>query len=280
MPALRSIKVTTFPKDNESKPFVSEIIHLDRNGNEIARYEFKGPGEFESKIEIKYNDQGRVIEETTYQDEFEILERKTFTRDEAGQATRIDIEYTDGSYAVQTVERDEEDNTENWIEADEEGELESREFLKFDSAGRVIVRESYDFNDKLTEVIEYEYDNDGRQIKRRQLDDRRKLILETEFRYNDQGLLILRASRNRKGDLSDFVKIEYNESGKPVKQSFSGKYTYLFEYDERGNAVVEEHYQGDSFLENRITYEYDAENRVVLEDQTKYSRQYEYEFYS
>jgi hypothetical protein len=277
MSSLRSIRVTTIPKDSELEPFVSEIVHFDRKGNEIARYEYKGPGEFESKTETKFNEQGRVMEETTYQDEDEIMERKTFTRNELGIADQIHIEYSDGSYAIQRVERG--PDTENWIEEDEEGELESREFLKFDSAGRVILRESYDYRDKLTEAIEYEYDGDGKQIKRRQFDERRKLLLETEFRYNESGQLILRASRNRKGDLSDYLKIEYNEMGKPIRQVFSGKVTYLFEYDQNGNPIVEEHYIGDSLLEDRITFEYDANNRVVLEEQTKLTKQYEYEYF-
>ena len=142
----------------------------------------------------------------------------------------------------------------------------------------MILRELYDFNDKMTEAFEYEYNSDGEMSIRRHLDERRKLILETEYKYNESGLLILRVSRNRRGDLSDFLKIEYNENGLPVRQSFSGKYVFLFEYDEQGNPVVEEQYSGDQ-LDNRITSEYDANNRLVLEEQMKMSRRYEYEFY-
>jgi antitoxin component YwqK of YwqJK toxin-antitoxin module len=64
----------------------------------------------------------------------------------------------------------------------------------------------------------------------------------------------------------------------PVRQSFSGKYVFLFEYDANGNPIVEEQYSGDQ-LDNRITSEYDANNRLVLEEQMKMSRRYEYEFY-
>jgi hypothetical protein len=110
------------------------------------------------------------------------------------------------------------------------------------------------------------------------LDQRRKLIIETEYKYSDTGLLILRVSRNRRGELSDFLKIEYNEKGLPVKQSFSGKYTFLFEYDDQGNTVMEEQYSGDT-LDNRITSEYDENNRVIVEEQFKFSRHFEYEYY-
>ena len=98
------MRVTTFPKDSEGESFVSLIVHYDRLGNEIARNEYKGPDEFESKVETRYDENSKVIEETTWQDEHEIMERKVYTRDERGRVTRVEIEYADGSLAVQTVE--------------------------------------------------------------------------------------------------------------------------------------------------------------------------------
>ncbi|MFA5815456.1 MAG: hypothetical protein WC865_07530 [Bacteroidales bacterium] len=279
MSQLRSLRVTTFPKDEDSESFISQIVHYDRAGNEIARYEYHGPDEFESKVETRFNENNQMVEVTTYMDEHEIVERKVYVRNKDGQIEQVNIEFTDGSVSVQTIERDEENNNENWIERDEDDELESREFLKFNAEEKVILRELYDFNDKLTEAFEYEYNPDGEMSTLRHLDERRKLILETEFKYAESGLLLLRASRNRKGELSDYLKIEYDDNGRPVKQSFSGKYTFLFEYDENGNPIVEEEYIGDSLLDNRTTYEYDANNRVVLEEQVKFSKRYEYEYY-
>jgi len=278
MSQLRSLRVTTLPKEEETDSFVSQIIHYDRSGNEIARYEFRGPDEFESKVETKFNEKNEVIEVTTFLDEHEIAERKVYSRNANGKIERVDIEFTDGSVSIQTIERDPNENTENWIERDEEDELEAREFIKFNSDGKVILRELYDFNDKLTEAFEYEYNTAGEISKRRHLDNRRVLILETEYRYSESGMLLLRVSRNRRGDLSDFLKIEYNDKDQVVRQSFSDKYVFQYEYDEQGNTIVEEEYSG-GMMDNRITSEYDADNRLVLEDQVKYSKQFEYEYY-
>ncbi|MCK9325909.1 MAG: hypothetical protein M0P69_10490 [Bacteroidales bacterium] len=275
MPSLRSMTVTTHLKDEETDPYISQIVHYDQQGLEVAHYEFRGPDEFESKTETRYDSQGKIVEQTTYQNEQEILERKVFTRDEAGRVTRVDISYPDGSLSVQTIERDEETRTENWIEKDEDGELESREFLKYDEKGQITLREWYDYRDKLTEAYEYQYDEAGNLILRRHLDERRKLIVVTDFQYNEAGLLVLRANRNRRGELSDYLKMEYNEKGQPIKHSFSGKYTILFEYDEQGNVAVEEQYQG-SELQNRITYEYNNLNRVLIEDQATLIKTYAY----
>jgi hypothetical protein len=272
------MRVTTLPKEEDSESYVSQIVHFDRAGNEIARYEYGGPDLFESKVETRYNEKNEVIEITSYMDEHEIAERKVFIRNEEGQIEKVNIEFTDGSVSIQYIERDKENHTENRIERDEDDQLESREFLKFNEEGKMILRELYDFNNKLLEVFEYEYNSSGEPSAHRHLDDRRKLILETEYKYSESGSLLLRVSRNRRGDLSDFLKIEYNEKDQVVRQSFSGKYIFAYEYDENGNAITEEQYNGD-LLDNRITSEYDADNRIVLEDQVKYSRQYDYEYY-
>ena len=278
MSQLRSLRVTTFPKDEDSESFISQIVHFDRAGNEIAHYEYHGRDVFESKVETRFNVNNQVIEVTTYLDEHEIAERKVYVRNKDGKTEQVNIVFTDGSVSVQTIERDEENNTENWIERDEDDELESREFLKFNTEGKLILRELYDFNDKLTEAFEYEYNPDGEMSIRRHLDERRKLILETEFKYSESGMLLLRVSRNRRGDLSDFLKIEYNDKNLVVRQSFSGKFIFIYEYDEDGNVVVEEEYSGDT-MDNRITSEYDSNNRIVLEDQVKFSKRFEYEYY-
>ncbi len=278
MTQIRSLRVTTFPKDEDSKPYVSQVIHYDRIGNEIARYEYHGPDEFESKVETKFNEANQVIEVTTYLDEHQIAERKVYTRNAEGKIEKVNIEFTDGSISVQTIERDPVNHTENWVERDEDDELESREFMKYNADGKLILRELYDFNDKLTEAFEYEYNPEGEISIRRHLDDRRKLILETEFKYSESGSLLLRVSRNRRGDLSDFLKIEYNEKDQVVRQSFSGKYSFAYEYDEQGNAVVEEEFSGET-MDNRITSEYDANNRIVLEEQLNFSKKFDYEYY-
>jgi hypothetical protein len=278
MSQIRSLKVTTFPKEEESESYVSQIIHFDRSGNEIARYEYNGPDQFESKVESRFNENNQVIEVTTYLDEHDIAERKVYIRDKEGRIEQVNIEFTDGSISIQTIERDAADNTENWIERNEDDELESREFLKYNPEGKLILRELYDFNDKLTEAFEYEYNQNGEPLIRRHLDGRRKLILATEYKYSESGSLVLRVSRNRRGDLSDYLKLEYDDKDQVVRQSFSGKYTFAYEYDEQGNAVVEEEFSGDT-MDNRITSEYDSNNRIVLEDQVKFSRQFEYEYF-
>ncbi|MCD6331828.1 MAG: hypothetical protein J7L89_01000 [Bacteroidales bacterium] len=275
---VKTLKVTTQPKDGETEPFISQIINYDPEGRELANYQYSGPGIFESKNETKYDSNGAVIEEITYQDEHEIAERKTYTRDQKGEIIRIDSTFTDGSVSIFTFERDPVKGTENRIERDEDGALESRELLQFDEEGRIIRRELYNYRDKLTEAYTYEYNESGQLIHRRQLDQRGKLVIDTTYQYTETGLLQLRANRNRKGHLSDFIKMEYDSNGRVVLQNLSNKYFFEFEYDRNGNPIVEERYAGDE-LDNRTTFDYDEENRLLREEQPELIREYHYEFY-
>ena len=275
---VKTLKVTTQPKDGETEPFVSQIINYDPEGRELANYQYSGSGIFESKNETKYDSKGAVIEEVTYQDEHEIAERKTYARNQKGEIIRIDSTFTDGSVSIFTFERDPVKRTENRIERDEDGALESRELLQFDEEGRIIRRELYDYRDKLTEAYTYEYNESGQLIHRRQLDQRGKLVIDTTYQYTETGLLQLRANRNRKGHLSDFIKMEYDTNGRVVLQNLSNKYFFEFEYDRNGNPIVEERYAGDE-LDNRTTYDHDAENRLIREEQPDLIREYHYEFY-
>ena len=103
-------------------------------------------------------------------------------------------------------------------------------------------------------------------------------MIETEFRYNAADQIEFRANRNRKGQLSDFLKIEYNELGQVTRQNLSGQYFFSFQYDGNGNIVVEERYLGEA-LDHRTSYEYNAQNQLVQEDQPELIKEYHYELY-
>jgi len=278
MPILKTVKITNTPKGEAGEPWVSQIIHYDRQGRELANYQYAAAGIFESKTENRYDENGNLIEETTYQDEHEIAERKTYHLNDAGEPEKISIDFNDGSQSFRIRVKEPEKRTETWIEQDEEGEQETRECKTMDAEGRLLVRELYDHRDRLTEAFDYEYDNSNQVIRRRQFDNRKKLVIETRFSYTPGGLLELRANYNRKGQLSDFIKIEYDDQGRVFRQNISNKYFFEFEYDQNGNTVVEERYTGEE-LEHRTTYEYDANNRVIHEEHADMTRLFTYEYY-
>ncbi len=278
MSILKSVKISNTPKGESGEPWVSQILQYDRHGRELANYQYSAPGVFESKTEYRYDENGRLLEETTYQDEHEIAERKTFQLDPAGEPERISIDFNDGSQSFRIRVKDPDNRTENWIEQDEDGEQENRECKTFDAEGNLLLKEVYDHRDKLTEAFEYEHNASKQVVRRLQLDNRKKLVIETRFSYTTGGLLELRANYNRKGQLSDFIKIEYDDHGRVFRQNISNKFFFEFEYDQNGNTIVEERYTGEE-LEHRTTYSYDKNNRVVLEEHPDMIREFTYEYY-
>ena len=91
--------------------------------------------------------------------------------------------------------------------------------------------------------------------------------------------MVYRCNRNRKGVLSDFIKIDYDENGQIIKQNISGKYSFIFEYDQEGRTVLEERYLANNQLEYQSLYEYDDEGRMTKEVKLEFTKEYKYEFY-
>ncbi len=277
MPEPKKLEIIFADLNGDS--FTNEIYQYDGNGNTIEHIEYETKGVMLNKIVSKYDGGNRVTEERIFADGEIMSEHKKHIRKEDGKLERIEIDYQDGSTSIQYKKKDEENNTEEWIEEDEDGELESREVVEYDEKGKILQREVFDYRGKLKEVFVFEYDDNGDLETRKQLDNKKKLVLTTEYEYDDNKNMVYRANRNRKGLLSDFVKIDYDTAGQVVKQNISGKYSFVFEYDQEGRTVLEERYLPGNQLEYQSLYEYDEEGRMTKEVNLEFTKTYNYEFF-
>ena len=273
----KKLEIVTNTPDGNS--YTSEINHYDENGNVVENIEFEEDGSIHSKIITKYDNEGRQLEEIIWLDGEPASEHKKYFRKPDGSLDRIEISYEDGSTAIQYMKKDEANHIEEWIEEDEDGELETRELVKYDEKGNILSREVYDYRNKLKEAFEFEYSDNGSLVERRQLDNKRKLVIVTEYEYDDDKNLVFRANRNRKGVLSDFVKIEYDQKGQVVKQNISGKYSFVFEYDAEGRTVLEERYLAGQQLEYQSRFKYDEDGRMTKEVNLEFTKSFNYEFF-
>ena len=191
--------------------YLNELSVFDHSGNPTLQEEYSVEGEVESRIESKYDDEGRLIEQKQLIENGELADHKVFTRDDSGKIIRTEIYFQGGSKSIQTNIYDPEEKTLELLEVDEDGELETKEVSHLNEEKLVLLKEIYNYEDKLTEAFRYSYDQHGNMIRRDQLDHRKKLIIYTEYEYDDSKRVVIRASRNRKGKLSDFLKIDYDE---------------------------------------------------------------------
>lgn len=263
----------------DGSSYTSELHRYDKNGNTIETIEFEGDGSVQHKLVSKYDEENRPLEETVYTDGDILSEHKKHIRKNDGSLDKIEIDYEDGSTSVQYMKKDEDNHIEEWIEEDEDGELETREVVKYDDKGKILTREVFDYRNKLKEAFEFEYDEHDNLVERRQLDNKRKLMIVTEYEYDDDKNLVFRANRNRKGALSDFIKIEYDDKGQVVKQNISGKYSFVFEYDAQGHTVLEERYLAGQQLEYQSRFEYDEDGRMTKEVNLEFTKSFIYEFF-
>ena len=226
MRKVKKLEVTI--TDIEGKSFTSEITSFDENGNTIENIEFEDEGIIQNKVLTKYDDKNRLLEELVYTDGNFLSEHKKHIYNGDGKLDRLEINYQDGSTSVQYMKKNADNNSEEWIEEDEDGELESKEVVHNDQDGRIVKREVFDYRNKLKEAFEFEYDENGDLVERKQFDHRRKLIMITEYEHDENKNLVFRANKNRKGKLSDFVVIDYDENGQVIKQNIGGKYSFVF----------------------------------------------------
>ncbi len=169
------------------------------------------------------------------------------------------------------------------------GELDYR--LNYDKNGNVI-EEIYYSDEEVSQLTEFEFDSDGKLLGENwTLDgewwataeyvyDEKGVLVEekyarqngaegtTRYVYDDKGRLI------EKHDNEDglYYSCDYDESGNLVKEVYftEGKedYRYEYKYDEK-NQITEKATFEDGTIDQRDTFEYDAEGRIINEK--KYS---------
>lgn len=266
-------------RTQEIKEYLSEIIEYDILENPIIQEEYTPEGEIELRIHSSYDSKGNLIEQKQTIENGELADHKIFHRNDSGKVIRTEIFFQDGSKSIVNLIKDPEKNTEEHVEVDEDGELESRELNYLNENKQIILKETYSYENKLTEAFKYEYNQKGMLIRRDQLDQRKKLFLYTEYEYDEYGRTVFRANRNRKGKISEFLKVDYDDKGQVIKQNFSGKYFFIFEYDQKGNTVLEERYDAENQLEYQSRFEYDENNRLTREVNLEFTREITYQYH-
>ena len=91
---------------------------------------YESDGIIQNRIVSSYDDENRLVEETVYTDGDILSEHKKHIRKDDSSLERIEIDYEDGSTSVQYMKKDEDNHIEEWIEEDEDGDLETREVVQ------------------------------------------------------------------------------------------------------------------------------------------------------
>lgn len=149
----------------------------------------------------------------------------------------------------------------------------SDSIVEYEYKDGLVVKMHYIGRDGQTFDELYEYDEHGTQIKttlyNESLDDASITTVKPE--YDEQGLLIRETDYDSEGNAYSVDEYEYNDKGEIVKETsaYNGsEITREYILDERGNRLIE-HFKnvkgGTVTIESRIEYEYNPDNKQILE---------------
>lgn len=282
----------------------SEIVSTNERVYEIEEYDMNGRlqkiiaylREDESSEERNYiyDDQGRLIEEIYRNIADGLNQRYLFSYNEDGSVTETHY-YADGFFdkTVKFPHKDKIGRVDFY--SDGETLAESETYL-YDAADNlilkelingekeVILRESYEYNDKsqLTKSSRREGDGDEE---------------SAVYRFNDEGLRVA-ADHFINDELSYVVEYEYNDDKRVVKETIKDEGNPVsiveYSYDERGNPTrasreeisITSRMGATTTFKSGVMKEYDEKNRLIKEmvfDQRtlshNYSLRFEYEDY-
>ena len=240
-----------------------EII-LDEQGNTIKEISYNPPGIIDQTIESKYDDQNRIIEESCFDQEDDLLEKTLFFWDEENKKVKEEKHYLDGSIDTTTFTYNEDGHLIEKVCKDDEGEIESKEVFNHKDKRlheHIVFEGSEEIVEKKTFVFE-----DGKLVAETHLDADEGDETKKEFRYNEEGSIEKELNYNAKGQLvkkTEFLKykgphiLEFREED-PYKNNLT-----KLQYDKGDNIILQEQFDINGNLNHRIERTFDEGQRLL-----------------
>jgi hypothetical protein len=268
----------------------NEMVY-DRQGNILMEVKFNRIEEVEEKTENRYDENGFLIEEILYMDDEEIAEHKTFERDANGVIRKEFRHYQDETMDTIFYHYDEEGHLIKKQADDPVDSPEGMEIFSYDK-GKLVNHQVLDADESLISEREYTYDDLGKLIETTEHypdDFHRHTIVQ---KFDETGKRIKTLRYNGKDQLIEKMTYEWDEMDRVkriIEETPYGVNTTHHSYDQFGNIILQEEYNEDDELLNRVERTYNEDNRlteshVFIDGQGKgmsqnYFMRYEYEYF-
>ena len=254
-------------------------IEYDQKGNVICSESYNDDGSIESKTISVYNKDGFMIEESQYFDENEISEHTKYVRDDDGELLSARKEFAEGYESEINFERSKAKKTLDIITKDEDGELEEREFYKFDDEGKMLVKCIYNYNDDLTQMFDNEYDDKGRLMVQTEYGKAKEFISKTKIEYDEEGNLTKQVSYNRKGEPTHWILLKYDDKNRVIEQQIGKEYLVKTVFDDDNLTQTESRIQASGIVERVVVSKMDEDGRILEENDGLSFTKYVYEYF-
>lgn len=213
----RRTEVETTYADNSKS--VKKIV---RDNNTITVTTFDEDGDIEEEEQIKYDEQGRIVEEVKTDEDGKTVTHSEYTYNKKGKLLyKTEYEGDNGSFIKTTLDYDNRDNLVSETQVTDQGNLvHSVNYQYNDKGERTTWQNNY-------HVHHVEYDEHGRPVTEETKNRMNNLIENfTEYKYNQQGLV----AEERTFNLGDQYQIEAGVFGGSSSDFVITKYEYEF-YD-------------------------------------------------
>ncbi len=267
-----------FTEYNKNALLTSEIKY-DHNGMMIDR------------IEKKFDDKDKVLEEILFDENNELVERRTFERNENGKIVLGFLHYLDGSVDTTTYIYNENGDLIEKTIRDSDGDSDGREVFTYNN-GKRATEESFDENNELITKNRYLFNDRGHLMEVSNWTADEGMMLRTVNKYDENGDVERILRYDIENNLIEKSIYELDDKARVVKIIEEDQYKKVethIEYDADGNVIEQQQLNSEGEINHRIVRKYDNENNVIesevavnghgVDISQHYLMRYEYEFF-
>ncbi len=240
---LQTFIIENNDKENNDKIKSGSILY-DEKGNIIGS-EVYNDGKLSAKYVRKYNNQGKLIDETSYDAFGNIIENTTHTYDEKGNA--VEFNQKSRTFEYNTSSR-------------------------YDNKGNLIqqIVSSSTFKQPVTKTFTYRFDSKGRKIEEVNSQNPQRPIIYT---YEKKGNVI-------KKEIDHMFKYDVNGNTleeTEIDSEGNIRSKIICKYDSEGNnieKITTTNYGEDNITENKVENKYDKNGNIVETEDSWKTRNY------
>lgn len=222
-------EIIKYKLSEDGKPLEIETVYADdaKSIKKISRAEhflsvksFDEAGEQEGEETIKFDQNGRPLEEVQIDEDGNVVQRSVYKYDESDRVTsRVNYGEKDEFLVKALFEYDDDGNLVKLLQLNEKGNLISSNNYSYDKQGNQVLLQSNQH------VQRTAYD-DGNRIVHQETMNRSNNMVEnfTEYKYGDHGLVI----EERKFEIGEAYQLQPNVYGRTGSNLSLTRYEYEF----------------------------------------------------
>ena len=270
MKKIKSITVHVATPDTPEEGYKSYHEVRDEQGNVLLEEQFYQDGSLAGRVVRTFGES--LNNEKFYSQEGQPDQEHSYQYNESGKLTFVKSNYAGGAIGNKQIQYDEANNAETILIGDDGGNIESKEYRRYDSEGKVLEEVIYEGEATLHEKKEASYDDHGRPIfKKITYNDGYESQNDYEYEMDESGRVIAVKIQNEKGEELHYEEFEFDNKNNVAEHYIEiggGKKTTItkYEYDDENRVIKEQHLNGQEQVEKEIHFQYNELGQLSLKE--------------